>query len=71
MGLACTTKTQPKLIKKSHGYNSRDLTLALCNIDSQKGLYCGYMDGNLYLMGAATSPPHPGVVTGLHDLAHS
>ena len=53
---ACTIKTQTKLIKKSREYNSKDLTLALYNIDnSKKSVYCGYMDGNSDLMGVERS----------------
>jgi len=65
MNQACTIKTQPKLIKENRGHNSRDLTLALYNIDNnKKSLYCGYIDGNLDLMGVArpnsqTSPGCP------------
>ena len=45
--IACIIKTQTKIIKKSREYNSRDLTLALYNIDyNKKGFYCEYMDGN-------------------------
>ena len=57
---ASTIKTQSKLIKKSRGYNSKDLTLALYNIDNnKKGLYCGYMDGNSDLMGVARPNSQP------------
>ena len=45
---------QPKLIKKSREYNSKDLILALYNIDNnKKGLYYEYMDGNSGLMNVA------------------
>ena len=46
-----------KIIKKSREYNIRDLTSALYNIDyNKKGLYCGYMDGNLDLTGVRDRP---------------
>jgi len=35
----CTIKTQPKLIKKSHKYNSRDLTLVLWNEGNNKKIF--------------------------------
>jgi hypothetical protein len=51
-----------KIIKKSREYNIRDLTLALYNIDyNKKGLYRGYMDGNLDLTGVRDRP-QPGEI---------
>lgn len=36
---ACAIKTQPKLVKKSREYNSKDLTLALYSVDGNKKVF--------------------------------